>query len=95
MKVIESMKYTFLKRCECGKEVSFTVDGIPDNLVVTSMSKEYSIKQQEPEQKIKQDQLSKGLDQQTKAEDADQSIYNLGNKNAKGKHHIKGKLPMH
>jgi hypothetical protein len=93
--VIKLAKFTFVKKCSCGKDVEFVVDGIPDNLGPTKMASDIRLKQ--PEQPIKQNQLSEALEQQSKQEDAtDRSMYSIGNKNAKGPHkqYAKGKLKM-
>ena len=62
--------HTFTKKSECPKchsvnDVDFEVT-LPEELVVTKMHS--SIKLKEPEQQIKQNQLSDGLNQQSKKE---------------------------
>jgi hypothetical protein len=63
------------------------------------LQKHESITEKQPEQPIKQNQLTEGISQQSnntehKQEDIDASLTNLGNKHAKGPHHVKGKLRM-
>jgi glutaredoxin len=92
------MKHTFVKKVECPyckkeSETEFVIDGIPDNLVPLQMAKSIRVKEASPEQKLKQNQLSQGIQQSSdtehKKEDIDQSLVRSGSIWKKGQFHKK------
>ena len=92
-------KHTFIKKVECPTchgtfDTEFEVSGIPDNLVPIQMAKSIRVKEAPQEQKLEQNQLTEGIEQQSKQEDTDRGTYMIDNKNAKGPHkqYIKGKF---
>jgi hypothetical protein len=89
--------HTFTKKLECPLchkeiETDFEVT-LPEELIIKGMGSSYRVKELPQEQKLKQNQLTEGIDQQSsdtehKQEDIDQSLVRSGSIWKKGNRKI-------